>query len=221
MTDRLAATITAFVAAATVNDNGLARAVFGPEVALALARFQQGRDRLAAGTFDTATVEALRLAAKGFMAAARELVYRDHQTLTRHAQVLYARVREVAAIAGGRCLLGQASHRRCTGPERVRVSTWFPGDGGPVLSDWGCPGHAGAEYARWDHRIMEVRINGDDQAAVAAARAEGERLLDRCPPAPPQDWGNPVCGHPMAWRCDGCHVCTSCDGCYCDELHGD
>ncbi|HEV8652823.1 MAG TPA: hypothetical protein VG276_26410 [Actinomycetes bacterium] len=28
---------------------------------------------------------------------------------------------------------------------------------------------------------------------------------------------NPICGHRLRSRCDGCGTCTTCDGCYCDE----
>lgn len=29
---------------------------------------------------------------------------------------------------------------------------------------------------------------------------------------------NPICGHFLGNRCDGCGTCTTCDGCYCGEL---
>lgn len=28
---------------------------------------------------------------------------------------------------------------------------------------------------------------------------------------------NPICGHHLRSNCDGCGVCTACDGCYCGE----
>jgi hypothetical protein len=28
---------------------------------------------------------------------------------------------------------------------------------------------------------------------------------------------NPICGCHLAYKCGGCSVCTSCDGCYCRE----
>jgi NTP pyrophosphatase (non-canonical NTP hydrolase) len=29
---------------------------------------------------------------------------------------------------------------------------------------------------------------------------------------------NPICGHWLGNRCDGCMTCTTCDGCHCDEV---
>lgn len=34
----------------------------------------------------------------------------------------------------------------------------------------------------------------------------------------PENDVNPVCGHHMGEKCDGCGVCTMCDGCYCAEF---
>jgi hypothetical protein len=42
-------------------------------------------------------------------------------------------------------------------------------------------------------------------------------LLFEPSPYTPDNDVNPICGCHLRARCAGCGVCTTCDGCYCDE----
>lgn len=66
------------------------------------------------------------------------------------------------------------------------------------------------------------------QAAIIPAPSESsggsgwQRLSSTSAEQPawflPEHDVNPVCGHHMGQKCDGCGVCTMCDGCYCAEF---
>jgi hypothetical protein len=88
-------------------------------------------------------------------------------------------VRTAYAVYQGRCVMGQRDPQPCSpGPERVRMRVDDEGGGSHWL-DQSCITHAGQEWARWDHRQVDLVIVGPPAAAKAvrelgAARQRGE-----------------------------------------------
>lgn len=75
-------------------------------------------------------------------------------------------------------------------------------------------------------RVRAYMARHDGMSYTQALRAlEGQPIPATAVDGPPVDPDltyahdvNPVCGHHIHSRCDGCGVCRTCDGCYCEEL---
>ncbi|MFR9773851.1 hypothetical protein [Nocardia sp. SC052] len=72
-------------------------------------------------------------------------------------------------------------------------------------------------------RALAAEVPPEDQPAPSSASLFRVRPADRGGPSLPavvtgEHDVNPVCGHWLGSRCDGCGMCTTCDGCYCTEL---